>query len=157
MRMCWYLSSITTPMTLESTHIAMIKIKHPKSTIKSNTKMILVSRSQVSESLQLINCLIRVDGPWLHPGLELELSVEIFSSKSINRLAYGRYVASKWAQFWNDLIRSWREIAKIAIWRNRQNRQMAEFYQAYYIKVVEDRILGGKVVLQAWFDPPSPK
>ena len=50
-----------------------------------------------------------------HPGLELELSVEKFSSKSINRLAYGRYVASKWAQFWNDLIRSWREIAKIAI------------------------------------------
>ena len=56
-------------MTLESTHIAIIKIKHPKSTIKSNTKMILVSRSQVSESLQLINCLIRVDGPWLWLGL----------------------------------------------------------------------------------------
>ena len=53
--------------------------------------------------------------PHNHPGLELELSVEIFSSKSINRLAYSRYVASKWAQFWNDLIRSWREIAKIAI------------------------------------------
>ena len=54
-------------------------------------------------------------GHMRHPGLELELSEEIFSSKTINGLAYGRYVASKWAQFWNDLIRSWREIAKIAI------------------------------------------
>ena len=56
-----------------------------------------------------------------------------------------KYVASKWAQFWNDLIRSWREIAKIAIMRNRQNRQMAEFYQVYFIKVVEDRILGRQI------------
>ena len=49
-----------------------------------------------------------------HPGLELELSEKNFPSKVINGIMHGRCVATKWAQFWNIRLRSWRE--------NSQNR-----------------------------------
>ena len=48
------------------------------------------------------------------PGLELELSEKNFPSKVINGIMHGRCVSTKWAQFWNIRLRSWRE--------NRQNR-----------------------------------
>ena len=62
MRMCWY-SWILTPMTLESTHIAMINAKQPKSRSKSNTKRKLASTSQLSESFKSISWAIIVDRP----------------------------------------------------------------------------------------------
>ena len=43
------------------------------------------------------------------------------------------------------------KIAKVAT-KNRQNPQMAEFRQTYYIKLVEHQILCGKLVSQASFE-----
>ena len=45
----------------------------------------------------------------------------------------------------------WEKRAKIAT-KNRQNRQMAEFRQAFYIKLVEHQIVCGKLVSQASFE-----
>ena len=47
------------------------------------------------------------------------------------------------------------KIAKVAT-KNRQNRQMAEFRQTYYMKLVEHQILCGKLVSQASFEWRSP-
>ena len=62
LQICWY-SWISTPMTLESTHMAMINTKQPKSRSKSKTKMELVSTSHLSESFNLIRLVIIVDRP----------------------------------------------------------------------------------------------
>ena len=43
------------------------------------------------------------------------------------------------------------KIAKVAT-KNRQNRQMAEFRQTSYMKLVEHQILCGKLVSQASFE-----